>query len=57
MEPQAYWREIYSNSGVTILWYEEDGELKFRHVETYGKSDKWQRYKLGLTNESVHKVD
>jgi hypothetical protein len=57
MEPKCYWREIYSKGGKTILWYEQDGELKYRHVDNPDQSDKWERYKLGLTNESIHKID
>jgi hypothetical protein len=57
MEPRDHMREIYSEYGVTMLWYEQDGELLYKYIETYEQSDKWMRYKLGLTNESVHKID
>jgi hypothetical protein len=56
MEPKAYWREIYSKGGKTILWYEQDGELKYRHV-VFDQPDKWYRHVYGWTNSSIHKID
>ncbi len=56
MEPRDYEKELYSTEGISVIWYEEDGELKYKYVETYGQSDRWCRYRKGWTNNQIHKT-
>ena len=46
-----YYKEI------TIIWYEENGEFKYRTVQYPSEitlKDKFARYERGLTNRNVH---
>ena len=56
MEPKCYWREIHSKGRTTILWYEQDGEVKYRHVDIPDQPDKWYRHFYGWTNKLIHHV-
>lgn len=53
MEPKKYYRQDVEK-GMSMLWYEDNGILRYRMVETPGKTDKWYRIQNHWTNKMIH---